>query len=121
MCLCVSQVGVEEGCVQRVVSQLSGALAHLHAHGFVHRDLKPENVFLCDPACSWVKLGDFGMVGEYTHAHTHTHVHTHTNMHARTHTCMYIRTHKHTHIHAHTHMHRRTHIHTHTQTCTHAP
>ncbi|CAL8234248.1 unnamed protein product, partial [Boreogadus saida] len=53
--------GVEEGSVQRVVSQLSGALAHLHAHGLVHRDLKPENVFLCDPAGSWVKLGDFGM------------------------------------------------------------
>ncbi|KAK0140449.1 Serine/threonine-protein kinase SBK2 [Merluccius polli] len=58
----VPEVGVEEGCVQRVVSQLCGALAHLHGLGFVHRDLKPENIFLCDPACSWVKLGDFGMV-----------------------------------------------------------
>ncbi|XP_030203427.1 serine/threonine-protein kinase SBK2-like [Gadus morhua] len=60
--LIVPEGGVEEGSVQRVVSQLSGALAHLHAHGLVHRDLKPENVFLCDPAGSWVKLGDFGMV-----------------------------------------------------------
>lgn len=56
------QVGIEEDCCQRVVSQLCGALSHLHSLGFVHRDLKPENVFLCDAACRWVKLGDFGMV-----------------------------------------------------------
>ncbi|AWP21138.1 putative serine/threonine-protein kinase SBK2-like [Scophthalmus maximus] len=56
------EVGVEEDCCQRVVSQLCGALSHLHSLGFVHRDLKPENVFLCDSACRWVKLGDFGMV-----------------------------------------------------------
>lgn len=57
-----SQVGLEEDCCQRVVSQLCGALSHLHSLGFVHRDLKPENVFLCDAACHWVKLGDYGMV-----------------------------------------------------------
>ncbi|XP_073340468.1 serine/threonine-protein kinase SBK2 [Pagrus major] len=56
------EVGVEEDCCQRVVSQLCGALSHLHSLGFVHRDIKPENVFLCDSACRWVKLGDFGMV-----------------------------------------------------------
>lgn len=54
---------MEEDCCQRVVSQLCGALSHLHSLGFVHRDLKPENVFLCDSVCHWVKLGDFGMVG----------------------------------------------------------
>lgn len=53
---------MEEDCCQRVVSQLCGALSHLHSLGFVHRDVKPENVFLCDSACRWVKLGDFGMV-----------------------------------------------------------
>ncbi|KAG7233860.1 hypothetical protein INR49_006492 [Caranx melampygus] len=58
------EVGMEEDCCQRVVSQLCGALSHLHSLGFVHRDLKPENVFLCDKACRWVKLGDFGMVSE---------------------------------------------------------
>ncbi|XP_034017009.1 serine/threonine-protein kinase SBK2-like [Thalassophryne amazonica] len=56
------EVGMEEACCQRVVSQLCGALSHLHSLGFVHRDLKPENIFLCDAACRWVKLGDFGMV-----------------------------------------------------------
>lgn len=56
------QVGLEEDCCQRVVSQLCGALSHLHSLGFVHRDLKPENVFVCDAACRWVKLGDYGMV-----------------------------------------------------------
>uniref|UniRef100_A0A3Q3SQS3 Si:ch211-171h4.3 n=1 Tax=Mastacembelus armatus TaxID=205130 RepID=A0A3Q3SQS3_9TELE len=55
------EVGLEEDCCQRVVSQLCGALSHLHSLGFVHRDLKPENIFLCDSACRWVKLGDFGM------------------------------------------------------------
>uniref|UniRef100_A0A3Q3WI87 Protein kinase domain-containing protein n=1 Tax=Mola mola TaxID=94237 RepID=A0A3Q3WI87_MOLML len=55
------EVGMEEDCCQRVVSQLCGALSHLHSLGFVHRDLKPENVFLCDSVCHWVKLGDFGM------------------------------------------------------------
>uniref|UniRef100_G3P412 Si:ch211-171h4.3 n=1 Tax=Gasterosteus aculeatus aculeatus TaxID=481459 RepID=G3P412_GASAC len=54
-------VGMAEDSCQRVVSQLCGALSHLHSLGFVHRDLKPENVFLCDSACRWVKLGDFGM------------------------------------------------------------
>ncbi|KAG7453931.1 serine serine/threonine-protein kinase SBK2-like [Solea senegalensis] len=60
------EVGMEEDCCQRVVSQLCGALSHLHSLGFVHRDLKPENVFLCDSTCRWVKLGDFGMVSMRT-------------------------------------------------------
>lgn len=58
----IPEVGMEEDSCQRVVSQLCGALSHLHSLGFVHRDLKPENVFLCDAACRLVKLGDFGMV-----------------------------------------------------------
>ncbi|KAI3361112.1 hypothetical protein L3Q82_013315, partial [Scortum barcoo] len=58
----VSEVGVDEECVQRVMSQLSGAVTHLHSLGFVHRDIKPENIFLCDSSCRWVKLCDFGLV-----------------------------------------------------------
>ncbi|XP_071004278.1 serine/threonine-protein kinase SBK2-like [Oncorhynchus clarkii lewisi] len=57
----VSEVGVDEECVQSVMSQLSGAVSHLHSIGFVHRDIKPENIFLCDHTCRWVKLGDFGL------------------------------------------------------------
>ncbi|XP_032411633.1 putative serine/threonine-protein kinase SBK3 [Xiphophorus hellerii] len=57
----VSEVGVDEDCVQRVMSQLSGAVTYLHSLGFVHRDIKPENIFLCDRSCRWVKLGDFGL------------------------------------------------------------
>ncbi|XP_061573019.1 uncharacterized serine/threonine-protein kinase SBK3 [Cololabis saira] len=57
----VSEVGLDEDRVQRVMSQLSGAVTHLHSLGFVHRDIKPENIFLCDKACRWVKLGDFGL------------------------------------------------------------
>lgn len=52
---------MNEDCVQRVMSQLSGAVTHLHSLGFVHRDIKPENIFLCDSSCRWVKLGDFGL------------------------------------------------------------
>lgn len=44
-----------------MMSQLSGAVTHLHSLGFVHRDIKPENIFLCDSSCRWVKLGDFGL------------------------------------------------------------
>ncbi|KPP75221.1 serine/threonine-protein kinase SBK2-like [Scleropages formosus] len=57
----VPEVGMEEDHVQSIVSQLSGAISHLHTLGFVHRDIKPENIFLCDQACRWVKLGDFGL------------------------------------------------------------
>ncbi|XP_039535364.1 uncharacterized serine/threonine-protein kinase SBK3 isoform X2 [Pimephales promelas] len=52
---------VSEECAQSVMSQLSGAVSHLHSLGFVHRDIKPENIFLCDRHCRWVKLGDFGL------------------------------------------------------------
>ncbi|KAL7886507.1 hypothetical protein AOLI_G00042280 [Acnodon oligacanthus] len=58
----VSEVGVTEEQAQSVMSQLSGAVSHLHSLGFVHRDIKPENVFLYDRNCRWVKLGDFGLV-----------------------------------------------------------
>ncbi|XP_048881730.1 uncharacterized serine/threonine-protein kinase SBK3 [Brienomyrus brachyistius] len=57
----IPEVGMEEDCVQSVVSQLSGAISHLHSLGFVHRDIKPENIFLCDRGGRWVKLGDFGL------------------------------------------------------------
>uniref|UniRef100_A0A3Q2Z673 SH3 domain binding kinase family, member 3 n=1 Tax=Hippocampus comes TaxID=109280 RepID=A0A3Q2Z673_HIPCM len=57
----VSEAGLGEEQVQRVMSQLSGAVTHLHTLGFVHRDIKPENIFLCDSSCRWVKLGDFGL------------------------------------------------------------
>ncbi|KAG9276014.1 serine/threonine-protein kinase SBK1-like isoform X1 [Astyanax mexicanus] len=58
----VSEVGVTEEQAQCVMSQLSGAVSHLHSLGFVHRDIKPENVFLYGRSCRWVKLGDFGLV-----------------------------------------------------------
>ena len=45
-----------------VMSQMIGAVKHLHGHGIVHRDLKPEN-FLMDDTTenSEVKLIDFGL------------------------------------------------------------
>jgi serine/threonine-protein kinase len=49
-----------------IVGQLCKALAVTHAEGIIHRDIKPPNVFLCpdpsDPAKTFVKLLDFGVV-----------------------------------------------------------
>lgn len=39
-------------------SEMTSAIAHLHAHLFVHRDLKASNAVLC--ASGHVKLVDFG-------------------------------------------------------------
>ena len=45
--------------VLRIGAELSGALAHAHAHGVVHRDVKPDNIWLA--ADGSAALGDFGI------------------------------------------------------------
>ena len=57
---CHPQVGLLQPAAQRCAAQLASALEHIHSRGLVYRDLKPENVLVCDPACRWVKLTDFG-------------------------------------------------------------
>lgn len=53
-----------------ILLQIAGALATVHAHGFIHGDIKPENVFLISearqgsqvvPRRDFVKLLDFGI------------------------------------------------------------
>ncbi|XP_075123016.1 serine/threonine-protein kinase SBK1-like [Leptodactylus fuscus] len=55
------QVGMPEDRLKRCAVQISSALSFMHMRGLVHRDLKPDNVFLMDPECHLIKLGDFGL------------------------------------------------------------
>jgi len=41
------------------ISEITMAIEHLHAYGFVHRDIKPENIMLDDKG--HLKLIDFGL------------------------------------------------------------
>ncbi len=52
--------GLTEQQAAPLVSQLCGALAHLHASGVTHRDVKPENVLYTDSSRRCIKLCDFG-------------------------------------------------------------
>ncbi|GAA4154090.1 hypothetical protein GCM10022286_01220 [Gryllotalpicola daejeonensis] len=56
----IDRIGADPELAQRVVVELSAALAYLHERGIVHRDLKPENI-LVDGATGRLKLVDFGI------------------------------------------------------------
>ncbi|GAB7343995.1 hypothetical protein MBLNU457_1926t2 [Dothideomycetes sp. NU457] len=55
---------MEEGHVQKVFTQLLGAVSYVHLKGCVHRDLKLENILLDKHGN--VKLVDFGFTREYS-------------------------------------------------------
>jgi len=46
--------------IERIMSELLGALDHAHKHGVTHRDMKPANVILLD-GTNAVKVADFGI------------------------------------------------------------
>jgi len=46
--------------IERIMTELLGALEHAHSHGVTHRDMKPANVILLDGHAS-VKVADFGI------------------------------------------------------------
>lgn len=49
-----------------IVSQVLGALAHAHSHGFIHRDIKDQNILVCDSETSpKAKLADFGLAKNF--------------------------------------------------------
>ena len=70
--LCSMDV-LSEKCAATVISQILGALAHLHEMKIVHRDLKPENIML-ETAVEGtkdvhLKLIDFGLSAVLPHNH----------------------------------------------------
>ncbi|MFC9327625.1 serine/threonine-protein kinase [Kitasatospora sp. NPDC057015] len=54
---------------ERILAEISAALAHMHAHGWVHGDLKGANVLLM-PGGS-VRLADFGLTAELDGTHAY--------------------------------------------------
>lgn len=58
---------IEEGMAALIVRQVSSALHYAHNCGIAHRDIKPENVCFCnsDPACSRVKVIDWGLSKQF--------------------------------------------------------
>ncbi len=55
----VSEPGLPESTVRKLVGQIASALNYVHGAGLVHRDLKPSNVMLSTGGL--VKLVDFGL------------------------------------------------------------
>ena len=45
--------------INRILIEMTEALAHVHDHGLVHRDVKPDNIFLTESGAA--KLLDFGI------------------------------------------------------------
>jgi mitogen-activated protein kinase-activated protein kinase 2 len=57
---------MKEDQIKSIIFQIASALEHIHSLGLIHNDVKLENVLLkcTNPACSQVKLSDFGCAVE---------------------------------------------------------
>lgn len=55
----VSREPLDWSVINRILIEMTEALAHVHQHGLVHRDVKPDNIFLADSGAA--KLLDFGI------------------------------------------------------------
>ncbi|RYC81676.1 hypothetical protein BFJ63_vAg15428 [Fusarium oxysporum f. sp. narcissi] len=55
-----------------VLTQISSALAYMHAQGITHRDVKPDNILIKDLGIKQAKLADFGTAKRITHSRMDT-------------------------------------------------
>jgi len=55
--------GFPEAATAEIIRQIAAALKYAHGRGIAHRDMKLENVCFCstDPACTTIKVIDWGM------------------------------------------------------------
>ncbi|KZT59201.1 kinase-like protein, partial [Calocera cornea HHB12733] len=55
----ISEQGLGEARVWKILNEITKGLKHIHEAGILHLDLKPANIFITDHGV--LKIGDFGL------------------------------------------------------------
>ncbi|KZO95582.1 kinase-like protein, partial [Calocera viscosa TUFC12733] len=55
----ISEEGLGEARVWKILNEITKGLTHIHQAGILHLDLKPANIFITDNGV--LKIGDFGL------------------------------------------------------------